>query len=112
MSKAAIEYQQEFSRSPATRLGRCVPGVAVRLGIASVALVAGIFPVAARSPQIQSFHPLFPPRPLTRSVSAPPAIKPANLPAKRKGKLTPKERKRIAEAMNSRKAPPAQKSVR
>ncbi len=115
MSKVAIEYQQEFSRSPAARLGRCVPGVVIRLGIASIALVAGIFPVAARSLQIQSFHPLFPSRPLARSVSAP-AIKPASLPVKRKGKLTPEERKRIAGAMNrrtaSRKAPQAQKSVR
>jgi hypothetical protein len=41
---------------------------------------------------------------------------PASVLAKRKGKLTPEERKRIAKAMNrrapNRKAPPAQKSAR
>src|SRR5580704_5489670 len=32
-------------------------------------VVVGIFPVAGRGLQVQSFHPLFPSRPLARSVS-------------------------------------------
>ena len=116
MSKAATRDQQEFRRSPAARLTRCAAGIAIRLGVLSVALLAGIVPVAARSPQIQSFHPLFPTRPPARSLSAPAAAKPASVPAKHKGKLTPKERKRMAQAMSrrapNRKAPQVQKSVR
>jgi hypothetical protein len=119
MSKAAIRDPQEFRRPPAARLRRCVRGVAIRLGIVSVALVAGIFPVAARSLQIQSFHPLYPTRPAAAhapSLIAPAATKPASALAKGKGKLTPKERQRMAKAMNrrmpNRKAPQAHKSVR
>jgi hypothetical protein len=117
MSKSTIGDLQEFRRLPA-RLRRYV-GVAVRLGIVSFAFIAGAFPAAARGPQIQSFHPLYPTRPPAAhapSVSARAATKPASMLAKRKGKLTPKEAKRIAKAMNrrtpSRKSPQAQKSVR
>jgi hypothetical protein len=119
MSKAAIGDRREFSRAPAARLRRCIPGVAIRLGMVSVALLAGIFPVAARSLQIQSFHPLYPTHPPTahaQSVSAPAAIKPASGLAKRNAKLTPAERKRMARAMNrrtpNRNAPQVKKSVR
>jgi hypothetical protein len=112
MSKAATGDQQEFRRPRAARLRRCA-GVAIRLGIVSVALAAGIFPVAARGPQIQSFHPLYPTRPPTAHA---PSVKPASALAQHKGKLTPEERKRIAKAMShrtpSRKAPPAQKGGR
>ncbi len=119
MSKAVIRDQREFRQPPAARLWRCVRGVAIRLGILSVALVAGIFPIAAWSLQIQSFHPLYPTRPPTAhapSVRTPAATKPASVPTKRKGKLTPEERKRMAQAMNrrtpNRKAPQVQKNVR
>ena len=110
MSKAATGDQQEFKRPSAARLRRCV-GVAIRLGIVSVALAA-IFPVAARGLQIQSFHPIYPTRPPTAHAPS----KPARPLAQHKGKLTPEERKRIAKAMSrrtpSRKAPQAQKGGR
>jgi hypothetical protein len=118
MSRAAISGTQEFRQPPAARL-RWGASVAIRLGIVCGALVAGIFPVAARSPQLQSFHPLYPTRPSAAhapSASALAATMPANVPAKRKGKVTPKERKRMAQAMNShaanRKAPQGKKSLR
>jgi hypothetical protein len=119
MSNAAIGDQREFRRPPAGRFSRCVPSMAIRICIVSVALFAGIFPVAARSLQIQSFHPLFPTRPSTAhapSVGAPAATKLPREIARRKGKLALEERKRIAAAMNrrtaSRKSPQTQKSVR
>jgi hypothetical protein len=112
MSNAAIEDLQEFGRPPAGRFSRCVPGIAI-------AFLALTLPVAARSLQIQSFHPLFPPRPSTAhapSVGAPAAAKLPIQFAKRKGKLEPEERKRISGAMNrrapSRKAPPTKSSFR
>jgi hypothetical protein len=123
MSRAAILDQQEFRRPPAARFRRCVGGgflaSTARLGIMSVALVAWILPANARSPQIQSFHPLFPTRPSTahaRSVSALAAAKPARGLAQRKGKMTPEERKRLAAAMKPRtangKAPQVKKGAR
>jgi hypothetical protein len=112
MSNAAIEDPQELGRPQQGRFSRCVPGIAI-------ALLALILPVAGRSLQIQSFHPLFPPRPSTAhapSVGAPAAAKlPIQL-ARRKGKLAPGERKRITGAMNgrtaSRKAPQTERSFR
>jgi hypothetical protein len=124
MSSAAIGDQQEFRRPPADRFRRGVGRVgilasAIRLGIMSIALAAGILPVNARSPQIQSFHPLFPTRPSTahaRSVIAPAAARPASGLAQGKGKMTPAERKRLAAAMKRRpangKAPQVKKSAR
>jgi hypothetical protein len=115
MSRAAIGARQEFRRPLAARLMRCVRGATIRLAMVSVALVTGIFPGAARSPQIQSFHPLYPTRP-PRAVSGPAAAKPASGMAKRMGKLTPEDRKRMAAAMSRRilnqKASQAKKSVR
>ena len=112
MSSAAIEDPQEFGRPPAGPFSRCVPGIAI-------ALLALILPVAARSLQIQSFHPLFPPSPSRAHAPAVGAPAMARLPiqlARGKAKLEPKERKRITGAMNrrtaSRKAPQTKSSFR
>jgi hypothetical protein len=112
MSKAAIEDPQECGRPRAGRFSRCVPSMAI-------ALLALILPVAARSLQIQSFHPFFPPSPSKAHAPAVGAPAMARLPiqfARGKGKLEPKERNRITGAMNrrmaSRKAPQTKSSSR
>jgi len=114
MSTTATRVQHAYWRWPAA----CVRWRDAVAALASTAMIAGIFPVAAAgSPQIQTSHTLYPARP---SVAHTQAVRTAatnspNGPDKRKMMLTPEVRKRIAAARKSqsgKKAPPAKKGNR
>lgn len=115
MSTTATKDQHEFWRRPAACVRWRGAGVAA---LASIAIGMGIFPVAAAgSPQIQTSHTLYPPRPSvahTQAVRTAATNPPSGL-DKRKMMLTPEVRKRIAAARKSqsgKKAPPAKKGNR
>jgi hypothetical protein len=86
MSTSVMGEQNEFKRR-----------LAIRLCISSVALIAGIFPIAAWGFQMPAFHPLGPSRPAVRRIqpASAPATGRVSAPAKSMGKLSPEARKRI-----------------